>query len=289
MRALVPFHVEDNVLDTIASSGWLSSRVAVLQTEEQATKFYNEVIQIPWSETRAEVFLESNVKIDGLMPIRGAQTATFHYAFEDDLPKVLKIPEAQLKVSRECALYEQLGALAEEKSLAMVPVRKLKLRGGIRTNRVSPEKLVHEGILMPPYWCTLGDIPAPVSKKRLLDVLSRVSMALKFIHANNWIHGDLKPHNIFIDAKGVAWLGDYGSSVPMASASLFTGGTPKYQLTCVTIADGGRLDRFGLALSLLEALGVRYDVNWTVEEIRSNVSESIKDADIRSGLMDLFQ
>lgn len=112
---------------------------------------------------------------------------------------------------------------------------------------------------------------------------------MEFFHANDWIHGDLKPHNIFIDVKGDAWLGDYGSSVTTASASAFTGGTRKYQLACVTIADGGRLDRFGLALSLLDALGVRYDVNWTVEEIRSNVSESFKGAEIRSGLMDLFQ
>ena len=51
--------------------------------------------------------------------------------------------------------------------------------------------------------------------------------------------------------KGVAWLGDYDSSVTTVNASTFMGGTPKYQLACITIEEGGRLFALGGTRRLL--------------------------------------
>jgi hypothetical protein len=287
-RALVPFAVEDHVLDTIVGNGWLSSRVGVIQTVEQATALYNEVIQIPWSQTRAEVLHDSNVTINGTMPVAGAQTATFHFAFEEDVPRVLKIPLSQSKVDRECELYEQLGSEAECKSLALVPVRKLKLRGSIRTNRFSPEKLVGHAILMPPYWCTAADIPPPASKARVMSLLARISPALDFIHQAGWIHGDIKPTNIFLDVAGVAWLGDYGSSIRATDHEIFTGGTVKYQVSDVTVVQGSRFDRVGLALVLLDMLGLKFGKKCSTVEIRALVVSGVTDAEIKSRMIELI-
>ena len=57
--------------------------------------------------------------------------------------------------------------------------------------------------------------------------------------------------HIFIDVKGVTWLGDYDSSVTTVNASTFMGGTPKYQLACITIEEGGRLFALGGTRRLL--------------------------------------
>jgi serine/threonine protein kinase len=260
----------------------------VVTTREHAVQLYNDVVQIPWSQTRAEVLTESNVTIDGIMPIAGAQTATFHYAFDNNIPKVLKIPMTQAKVNRECAMYEELGTHAETCSLALVPVRKLKLRGTVRDNRYSPEKLVEQGILMPPYWCTVGDIPTPASATRALSVFERVSPALQYLHQHGWIHGDVKPANIFLDVAGHAWLGDYGTSIKAVDFESFTGGTLKYQLADVTIKDGPRFDRVGLALVLLDLLGVNYGQDYSTKDIRALVNAGRVEQEVGDKVVELI-
>lgn len=280
--------MEDHILNTIAGNGWLASRVSVIHTAEQANSLYNEVLQIPWSETRAEVFHNSDVAIDGTMPVKGAQTATFHYAFEGDIPRVLKIPWNQPIVSRECALYDETGEEAKAMGLALVPVRMLRLRGSTRTNRHSPQKLLTHGILMPPYWCTLEDIPRPVKTGRILSILNRICPALDFIHQSGWLHGDVKPSNIFLDVDGNAWLGDYGSSIKASDTLSYTGGTPKYQLADVHVTEGERFDRAGLVLSLLCLLSVPFSQQLTSAQARALV-DTITDQDIKSRLGTLLE
>ena len=55
---------EESVVAVITGSGWLSSRLTVLTTIEEAVVLYNEACLIPQTETRAEVLHCSNVKID---------------------------------------------------------------------------------------------------------------------------------------------------------------------------------------------------------------------------------
>ena len=64
----------------------------VATTHEQALSLYVAANRVPQSQTRTEVLETSNVKIDGNMPTGGVQTAMFLHAFEDDIPKVLKVP-----------------------------------------------------------------------------------------------------------------------------------------------------------------------------------------------------
>lgn len=281
--------MEDHILDTIAGNGWLASRASVIHTTEQAISLYNEVLQIQLSETRAEVLGTSNVAIGGIILIEGAQRATFHYAFEGCIPRVLKLPSTQTKVFRECALYDEIGVEAKALGLALVPVRTLQLRGTIRTNRFSPKKLVTHGILMPPYWRTLEDIPRTIVKKeRVVSILNRIGPALDFIHQSGWLHGDIKPSNIFLDFEGNAWLGDYGSSIKTSDTLSYTGGTPKYQLVDVCVTEGGRFDRVGLALSLLHLLSFKYSEQLTIAQARILV-DTITDQDIKSMLGALLE
>jgi eukaryotic-like serine/threonine-protein kinase len=60
-----------------------------------------------------------------------------------------------------------------------------------------------------------------------MRVLDRIEPSLRFIHAGGWLHGDVKPSNIFIDVEGGLWLGDFGSSVKHGDIrARFGGGTP---------------------------------------------------------------
>lgn len=50
----------------------------------------------------------------------------------------------------------------------------------------------------------------PISLERSLSILDRVTGALQHAHDNGVIHRDLKPPNVFFDAGGNAFLGDFG-------------------------------------------------------------------------------
>jgi serine/threonine protein kinase len=80
---------------------------------------------------------------------------------------------------------------------------------------------------------------------------------LRFIHNSGWLHGDVKPSNIFLDYLGGTWLGDYGSSVTFAAVDSFTGGTPAFQCEDIRAADNAlRFDLTGLAISVMVLRGL---------------------------------
>ena len=97
--------------------------------------------------------------------------------------------------------------------------------------------------------------------------LTNVAGALDFIHAQNYVHRDVKPANIMFDQHGHAFLGDFGLIKGLASEthsrndSSLTGigllvGTPNYiapELVMGHPADG-RADQYSLAMTVHEVL-----------------------------------
>jgi hypothetical protein len=267
--------LDSKVIDRIASSPWLSSRLNSLVTQQHAEKLYDDASRIPQTETRAEVLREINVVIDGDIVFPGVQTAIFLHAFENGLPKVLKIPHEQTKASLECKLYEELGYLAEKSCIALVPIRRLNLQGSSQRNH-SVKKELSFGILMPHYCCTLGNVPSPIDGNDAEATFTRIIAAIRFIHSHKWMHGDIKPSNIFVEQNGIKWLGDFGSSVGYNNLHNFTGGTPMYQCSDVKhVDDPLKFDCVGLVLSILDKLNVQLpripqsllDIIKTIEEL----------------------
>ena len=69
--------------------------------------------------------------------------------------------------------------------------------------------------------------------EELLPVLAAVAGALARLHAAGFVHGDLKPSNVLLDAAGSVWLADFGLSRRQAAGAAFpgelaAGGTPFY-------------------------------------------------------------
>ena len=283
--------IDESVMSRIFASGWLSSRLAVVADEKQAMALYDDAEKVPQSQTRAEVLENSSVKIDGDMAVYGVQTAMFFHAFENDIPMVLKVPNSVDKVHAECELFAELGNTAIRDNLAMVPVRSLKLVGE-HTKRHSPVKKFNQGILMPIYACTLSNVPKPISTEYALTQGMRLRKVIDYIHSQGWIHGDIKPGNIFLSADGNAWLGDYGSAIKRDDTNNFTGGTPKYQcheLIPLNAENSLKFDYVGLLLSLLDRLDV-CDLNGTPASLENigDALSNMEDSDLKTFLLELL-
>lgn len=255
--------LNDKLWSRITTSSHLSSRLAVMYTANDALRLFEDAERIPQTETRAVVLKEFNIKIDGTMVVPHSQSAAFYHAFENYLPRVLKVPRDCRKVTAECALFDAIGREVSEIGLALVPVSSLRLKGekdeelASHTKIGSAVKLFNQGIIMPSYACTLHEIPKPISNEYALKLLNRLAPAISFIHDKKWLHGDVKSSNIFIDSAGLAWLGDYGSSQPYSKVKFYAGGTPPYQCQDVSYATHSRLfDNLGLVISVLDKLGV---------------------------------
>ena len=232
---------------------------------DDALALYQAAEATPRTSTRALLRREQDVIVDGDMAVPGAQTALFFHAFKGKVPHVLKVPCGSAeKVAKECELYAQVAAKPIPQGVFLVPVELLDMRSGsIHEAHGAPGQPSHvtplrRGILMPAYAGTLLRFPEPMSAAVALEVASRLAPTLRFLHASGWMHGDVKPGNIFLDYRGDAWLGDYGSSLSLGLIeSQYTGGTPAYQCSDLTAAREPLLfDLTGLAISLLAQLGL---------------------------------
>src|SRR5262249_15246971 len=111
-------------------------------------------------------------------------------------------------------------------------------------------------------------LPGGMPPGSLHDWLSEVARALDFVHARGFIHRDVKPANIFFDAHGYPFLGDFGIIKALASggptdergnsltAPGFLVGTPGYVAPEIVMGGegDGRSDQYSLALTVYEVL-----------------------------------
>ena len=284
--------VEDYIKTAIARNGWFSARLSAISSFDDALALYDDVAKIPRSKTRAMVLQNYDIIIDGVMMVPGIQTALFLRAFEHGVPKVIKVPHVS-KAIKECRFFEEHGLSAETKNVALVPVAILSLEGNHMD--IDDIQSIKSGILMPAYPCTLSslcNLGTPFDADKVIVFLDRLAGAVSFMHDCKWLHGDIKPSNIFMDWQGCVWLGDYGSSVPYQELHQFTGGTPLYQVEEVTASlNPYFFDVIGIVLSILELLGKSLGKHNTVvslSEIEKIISE-LKASPIKDRLTSLLR
>ena len=241
-------------MDVIIRNGWLASRLVVISTPYQARELINDADKIPQTETRADVANRCGIKIDGPLPMSGAQSALFLRAFDGRTIKVLKIAHDQKKAPKECDFYEENSE--EASAHALVPVKLLKLKGDYKSKHSAKKELTY-GLLMPFYAHTLEECPIPYDADYAFPELLA---AVEFMHSKEWMHGDIKPSNIFVDFKGKAWLGDYGSSVKFSDSDSFSGGTELYQCGVDRRKFPKLFDYTGLIISFLAKRGVKLPI-----------------------------
>lgn len=248
------------VLAILTGNAVFASRLIAVGTTEHAIQLYNDAARVPRAEAREFLKEKWNVVISSVMP-ESSETSTLMFAFDTSggsyKPAVLKVignPGSRAHAESECALFTSLRSIGIPESVYLVPVRRVDLHeGGEGGDSSRPSS----GILMPFYPATLQRLPAPVLPEFACLVLERMAATLRFIHANGWMHGDVKPSNIFLDAEGVVWLGDYGSSTKLSEIAAYSRGTPAFQ--CADISPTAQPLAFDLA-GLLVALLVKLDL-----------------------------
>lgn len=114
----------------------------------------------------------------------------------------------------------------------------------------------------------------------ILGVVYKVALALEHVHDRGWIHRDVKPSNILIDADGEPYLTDFGISRPIMhelnkEEEDETAGTPLYmapeQLLAPNTVDQ-RSDIYALGIVMYELLtGVRPFRGQGTEDVLSRI------------------
>jgi hypothetical protein len=287
---------DEHALDTISRSVALSTLMMACTNTEQAVNVLELAGLVLHSRTKAVVCSSSGVVVDGVMPVEGVQSAMFFYAFKDCVPHVVKVLPRQDDANKECQLWRDVCATtAPHDAPFCVPVSLLDLRGEhavILTAGDADITRLRAGILMPRYACTLANVPTPMDTSWALRVLYRMRDALAVVHAAGWVHGDVKPSNIFIDFAGDAWLGDYGSSFRISAVLAYTGGTPAFQCADVGVLEPARFDRACLAVTICSAVGMLRlerapDGGWPAALLRAAVV-AVTDASLRAALEELL-
>jgi serine/threonine protein kinase len=202
-----------------------------------------------------------NVSIDGIFATANQSKCAFFRAFfKSRYPRIVKVPAHVSEVDKEIDFFQNVTRrsdefLVEDNLIPLVPIKKLNLPEPIsfKENPHTADKLSgRAGILMPFYPNTLNELVAPIEPDYALEIFDRVMDAINRIHSRRYIHVDIKCSNIFLDATGLAFLGDYGSCGRYGdSADLFQG-TLQYQCGDVRCYENPRLfDTVGLVISIL--------------------------------------
>jgi serine/threonine protein kinase len=245
----------------IRQTPMFSSLMLTARTVDDAMRLYANASMIPRTETRAFV-KQLGFVLDGDMAVPGQSRAIFFHAFKRTVPYVFKVLTGGTSAKDECALWNDVSKSVTSTEF-LVPVEYVKLSPGtakrlVYTGHESIERTdLKEGILMPAYAGTIARFPPPLYDLDATVLVNRIEPTLRFLHDKGWMHGDVKPSNIFLDYAGVTWLGDYGSSVRVEEVDKFRGGTPAFQCDSLFASDGPLLfDLTGLAISVLVLLGL---------------------------------
>lgn len=109
--------------------------------------------------------------------------------------------------------------------------------------------------------------PLPMDIQSLCSWIEPIAKALDFVHAQGFVHRDVKPGNILFDQHENAYLSDFGVAKALADSSerdgteVLTGGglvlgTPEYIAPEAILGHpyDGRLDQYALAITIFEIL-----------------------------------
>jgi serine/threonine protein kinase len=126
----------------------------------------------------------------------------------------------------------------------------------MRDNRTMLRKPSEAGLVMELFDGTPLEARRPESPLDSVDCFIQVAQGLLALHNLGFIHCDLKPNNILLNADGVAKLIDFGQACPTGAIKERIQGTPDFispeQVRCMAVSP--RTDVFNFGATLYWAL-----------------------------------
>ncbi|KAG2428097.1 hypothetical protein HYH02_014445 [Chlamydomonas schloesseri] len=185
--------------------------LAVVPDSNKAVELYRAAELFPGASTEGHLLTQHGLKIDGpLFPAEGSINL-LTAATNEGIPAVVKL----LCQDAGGAEAEACRVLMEEKpeDVPLVPAKILPLQlGAEHTSSTGRAPGLYAAMVMPRYVSSLAAM-VPLTPAAVLAGAERISKALEWIHGKGFTHMDVKAANIFVDADGRWWLGDFGSAV----------------------------------------------------------------------------
>ncbi|KAG5176848.1 hypothetical protein JKP88DRAFT_227373 [Tribonema minus] len=210
------------VLDLIQRR--FSSRLMTAATPEHALSLYMDAQLLPGTSTSYILIADYSLQLNG--PFSEELPACILTATDRaGRPCIVKLLGRSESTSipptgrqTEADVCTQLH-LAEA-NLAGIPVVHATLLEvalqGLEQNMQATKKHgpgVYRALLMPRYACVVSDQPQ-LTEQAILQGAERLVEAIKYIHGKGYVHMDIKASNVFVDADGRWFLGDFGATLP---------------------------------------------------------------------------
>ncbi len=191
-----------------------SSRLLLCVDYKEAISLYKEVEALPQTTT-LNLLAKRSVFLDGVFFVN--TKTTIINALDCGVPKMYKIPKTEFDVLHEVDVWKGLKKFNEELALKhFIPLEAVIMdKGKLLTTFIRGEdehQFIRFGILMPKYANVVSHFKG-VDSVTIAKWMVETVAALNVMHQAGYTHGDVKPDNIFLDASGTVFLGDYGGSV----------------------------------------------------------------------------
>ncbi len=188
----------------------------VARSADDSFELYHRVKSMPRSTTRAAVSDTLQINVNG--PVDGlSKTNILSATGPRGKPLMVKLLRLSSDGTMEPALQKQEMSMERDMAdrfgkvttEAFVPM-------SVETVFVDKERKV-VAIIMPRYVTTVAkNAQSPLDC--ILTQGKRILRAVQCMHAEDFVHMDIKPDNIFINQEGAWYLGDFGSSKKVGDA-----------------------------------------------------------------------
>ena len=204
-----------------------AAELLVATSMDSALRLRSLALASPATTTVARLRASGLFFADGPYAAASSSRSLFLHAFRlpDGAPRLLKIPldvgpegeAAGGAAQHEAAVWSALaGAAAEAPPHLAGPVELVRFeQGGGVELRHGARARPAAGVLLPVYCCTLEEVPHELFERPhlLAQLGTQLVAALAHMHAAGYVHADVKGSNVFLDAAGAAFLGDFGATV----------------------------------------------------------------------------
>lgn len=219
VKSLRKHHInkpDEVVLGRIARSDRLLDYGAV--NTDCAYSVYQDVRSMAGSETKSYIGDVLGLHVNGPVfeQFPFILAAREKVTFAPKLIKVLRIADSASSLTeRQEDLRFEVEASKKFKHEAIVPMQHAEVAIDEETaRRVHCRNGNNDVLIMPWYTTTLDKLPSG----DLLFIAQegrRLFSALEYLHSQSYVHLDVKAMNVFVDANGHLFLGDFGSCKPV--------------------------------------------------------------------------